>query len=159
MPWLAKYLDAVRVKQILAFVQHGRRGWILMNKDVQDTTILSVPVFAKWCWVKFPQCISLNISCLFCLGSVHVCKHLDMLRDQSYKGQFCYELMIHYHSKQDDKNIKKHTAHTIVSWPNTKQWVNSSYFRFDDDNKTKHIFSPSSQGRWVNWKHTAPYIV
>ena len=23
----------------------------------------------------------------------------------------------------DDKNIERHTAHTIVSWPNPKQWV------------------------------------
>ena len=36
---------------------------------------------------------------------------------------------------------------------------NSSYFRFDDDNKTKWIFSKSSQGKLVNWTHTAPYNV
>ena len=60
---------------------------------------------------------------------------------------FCYGyLWIH-------KNIKRHTAHTIVNNDD------SSYFRFDDDNKTKYIFSQSSQGKWVNWKHTAPYIV
>ena len=35
----------------------------------------------------------------------------------------------------------------------------SSYFRFDDDNKTKCILSQWSHGKWVNWKHTAPYIV
>ena len=29
---------------------------------------------------------------------------------------------------------------------------NSSYFRFNDDNKTKCIFSQSSQRKWVNWK-------
>ena len=45
--------------------------------------------------------------------------------------------------------------HTIVSWP----MGNSSYFRFDYGNKTKYILSQSLQGRWVNWKHTAPYIV
>ena len=37
---------------------------------------------------------------------------------------------------------------------------NSSYFRFDDDNKTKYIYilSQSSQQKWVNWKHTAPHV-
>ena len=36
---------------------------------------------------------------------------------------------------------------------------NSSYLRFDDDDKTKCTFSQSSQGKWVNWKHTVPYNV
>ena len=62
------------------------------------------------------------------------------------------------HIKYNGKNIERHTAHTIVSWPNPKQWA-IVHFRFDDDNKTKYIFSQSSQGRWLNWKHTAPYIV
>ena len=35
---------------------------------------------------------------------------------------------------------------------------NSSYFRFDDD-KTKYIFSQSSQQRWVNWKHNPIYCI
>ena len=49
------------------------------------------------------------------------------------------------------KNIDRHIADTIVSWPNTEKTMgNSSYFRFDGDNKTKYIyiyiFSQSSQG-------------
>ena len=48
------------------------------------------------------------------------------------------------------KNIEGHTT-LILN--------NGSYFRFDDNDKTKCIFSQSSQGKWVNWKHTAPYIV
>ena len=36
--------------------------------------------------------------------------------------------------------------------------VNDSYFRFDDDNKTKYTFSQSSQENWVSWRPTAPYI-
>ena len=33
------------------------------------------------------------------------------------------------------KNTERHRAHTIVSWPNSKQWHNhGSIFRFDDDN-------------------------
>ena len=36
--------------------------------------------------------------------------------------------------------------------------VNDSYFRFDDDNKIKYIFSQSSQENWVSWRQTAPYI-
>ena len=40
-----------------------------------------------------------------------------------------------------DKNIERHTAHTIVSWPNPITMGNRSYFRFDDDNKTTYIYS------------------
>ena len=41
---------------------------------------------------------------------------------------------------REHKNIERHKAHTIVSWPNPKKMGNSSYFRFDDDNKTKYIY-------------------
>ena len=62
------------------------------------------------------------------------------------------------------KNIERHTADTIVSWPNPKQWVTvhtsdlmmiirqSVYIYI-------YIFSQSSQQKWVNWKHTALQIV
>ena len=33
-----------------------------------------------------------------------------------------------------NKNIERHTTHTIVSWANPKQW-NESYFRFEIDDK------------------------
>ena len=36
----------------------------------------------------------------------------------------------------DAKNIKRHTAHTIVTWHNPKQWI-IVHTLFDDDNKTK----------------------
>ena len=36
---------------------------------------------------------------------------------------------------------------------------NSSFYWFDNDDKTKYILSQSLQGKWVNWKHTASYIV
>ena len=63
-------------------------------------------------------------------------------------------------SQFNHKNIRRHTAYAIVSWPDPKQCMfNSSYFRYDDDNKTKYIFSQSSQGKWTNWKHTASYSV
>ena len=63
--------------------------------------------------------------------------------------------------KTIDKGIKKPTVHTIVSLPNPKQSIilHGSCFWFDDDNKTKYIFPKSSEGKWVNWKHTVPYIV
>ena len=60
------------------------------------------------------------------------------------------------------KNIERHTVHTIVVWPNPKQWliVHTSDL-MHDDNKTNYIYilSRSSQMEWVNWKHTAPHIV
>ena len=37
---------------------------------------------------------------------------------------------------QIHKNIKRQIAHTIVSWPNPKQWQ-MGQFRFDNDNKIK----------------------
>ena len=78
------------------------------------------------------------------------------------EGRFGDYLIIsdqYHNTKLFSNNIERHTAHTIVSWPSLKQWGNSSYFRFDDDNETKYIFSQSSQGRWVNWKYTTPYII
>ena len=58
------------------------------------------------------------------------------------------------------KYIERHTAHTIVSWPNPKQWIivhNSDLMMVI----RQSIYSDSSQGKWkwVNRKHTAPYIV
>ena len=47
------------------------------------------------------------------------------------------------------KNTERHTAPTIVSWSNHKQWVIDKVY----------IFSQSSQGEWINWKHTAPRIL
>ena len=43
----------------------------------------------------------------------------------------------------------------------TLPWTmdNSSYLQIDDDNKTKYILYCSSEGKWVNWTHTAPYIL
>ena len=60
------------------------------------------------------------------------------------------------------KNIERHTAHTIVSWPNTKQWVIVHTYDLMMIIKQSiyiYIFSQSPQGKWTNWKHTAPHIV
>ena len=42
--------------------------------------------------------------------------------------------------------------HTIVSWPNPKQWIIVHTTEV-------YIFFQSSQEKWVNWKHTASHIV
>ena len=66
------------------------------------------------------------------------------------------------HSILFNKNIERHAAHTIVSWPNTKQWVivNTSDLMMIIRQKIYiYIFIQSSQGKWVNWKHTAPHFV
>ena len=58
------------------------------------------------------------------------------------------------------RKIKRHTAHAIVSWPNPKKWVivhTSDLMMII--RQSLYIFSQSSQGKWVNWKHTAPHIV
>ena len=60
------------------------------------------------------------------------------------------------------KNLERHTADTIVSWPNPKQWVivhTSDLTMIIRQSIYIYIFSQSSQGEWVNWKHTAPHIV
>ena len=49
-----------------------------------------------------------------------------------------------------------HKARTIVSWPNPKQWLYDSYFRFDDGDKIKYTFSRPSKENRVSWRHTAP---
>ena len=42
------------------------------------------------------------------------------------------------------KNIEKLTAHTIVSWPNPKQWQRfCSYFLFDHDKTITYMYSYS----------------
>ena len=77
--------------------------------------------------------------------------------------QLCFEL----HAVTVDikwllcsKDIERHIAHTIVSWPDPKQWViaHTSDFMMIV-RQSIYIFSKSSQRKWVNWKHTAPHIV
>ena len=67
---------------------------------------------------------------------------------------------LHYHSLNHlHKNIKRHTAHTIVSWPNPNQWIivhTSDLMMFII--RQSNIFSQPSRGNRVNWKNTAPYI-
>ena len=58
----------------------------------------------------------------------------------------------------ENKNIKRHTAHTIVSWPNPKQWIIVHTSDLMMITRQSNIFSQPSRGNWVNWKHTAPYI-
>ena len=55
-------------------------------------------------------------------------------------------------------NIKRHTAHTIVSWPNPKQWIIVHTSDLMMMITQSNILSQPSQGNWVNWKHTATYI-
>ena len=56
------------------------------------------------------------------------------------------------------KNIERHTADTIVSWPNPKQWVIVHTSDLMMKVYKVYIFS-QSQEKWINWKHTAPHIV
>ena len=63
-------------------------------------------------------------------------------------------------SRSQHKNINRHTTHTIVSWPNPKQCVivhTSNLMMII--RQSIYIFSQSSQGKWVIWKHTAPQII
>ena len=59
---------------------------------------------------------------------------------------------------QGHKNIKRHTAHTIVSSPNPKQWIIDHTSDLMMIIRQSNIFSQPSRGNWVKWKHTAPYI-
>ena len=63
-----------------------------------------------------------------------------------------------YLQKVFGKNIKRYTAHTIVSWPNHKQWqkFHRPYFRFDDDNKIKHMYSHNLHKKMVKLKTHSP---
>ena len=79
----------------------------------------------------------------------------------------CTSLLHWRHNERDSasthqrlhKNIERHTAHTIVSWPYPKQWVivHTSDFMMIT-RQSVYILCQSSQGKWVNWKHTAAYI-
>ena len=57
------------------------------------------------------------------------------------------------------KNIKKDTAHTIVSWPNPKQWeiVHTSNLIMII-RQSIYIISIITR-KWINWNHMAPRIV
>ena len=57
------------------------------------------------------------------------------------------------------KNTKKHTAHTIVSWPNPKQWeiVHTSNLIMII-RQSIYILSIITR-KWINWNHMAPRIV
>ena len=62
------------------------------------------------------------------------------------------------------KNIERQrpTAHTIVSWPNPKQWVivhTSALMMIIRQSIYIYIFSQSSQRNWVNWKHSPTYCI
>ena len=81
-----------------------------------------------------------------------------------FRGIFLWTMCQWNNQNDTDKNTERHTAHTIVSWHNPKQWVivhtsdlmmlirQSIYIYI-------YIFSQSSQGKWVNWKHTTSRIV
>ena len=55
------------------------------------------------------------------------------------------------------KNIKGHTVHTIVSWPNPKQWIIGHTSDLMMIIRQSNILSQPSRWNWVNWKQTAPY--
>ena len=64
-----------------------------------------------------------------------------------------------WNSHSNLKNIERRTAHTIVSWPNPKQWVivhTSDLMMII--RQSIYIFSQLSQRKWVNWKHTAHWV-
>ena len=48
------------------------------------------------------------------------------------------------------KNIKRRTAHTIVSWPNPKQWITVHTSDLMMIIRQSNIFSQPSRGNWVN---------
>ena len=65
----------------------------------------------------------------------------------------------HFSNLFQYKNIERHTADTIVSWPNPKQWIIVHTSDLIMVIRQSYIFSQSSQEKWGNWIHTAPHIV
>ena len=59
---------------------------------------------------------------------------------------------LHHGNTNRDKNIKRHTAHTIVSWPNPKQWILVHTSDLMMIIRQSNILSQPSRGNWVNWK-------
>ena len=58
-----------------------------------------------------------NLGSSFVLYSV-LC-YIHLIADSCCLGYWCSQVI----SSHDDKNIERQTAHTIVSWPNPKQWI------------------------------------
>ena len=97
---------------------------------------------AKW----RPSCLGLNV--------LRICADIS------------HESCVNHTTKQNTtkhmhilcNNIKRHTALTIVSWPNPKLLIIVHTFYLMMIVRQSNIFSQPSRGNWVNWKHTAPYI-
>ena len=57
------------------------------------------------------------------------------------------------------KNIERHAAGTIVSWPNPKQWVKVHTSDLMMIIRQSIYILSIITTEWVYWKHTAPHIV
>ena len=89
--------------------------------------------------------------------------HSFKLAKATLKSDFSFARILHVNqwwlrSGQCNKNTKSHTAHTIVSWPNPKQWVIVHTSDLMIIRQSIYILSVITR-KWVNWKHTAPHIV
>ena len=75
-------------------------------------------------------------------------------RSSGRSGWLFTIITVHVDKKWLHKNTERHTVHTIVSWPNPKQ-----YFRFDDDNKTKYIYSLTQPTKNTQKTHSPVYCI
>ena len=60
---------------------------------------------------------------------------------------------------QIHKNTKRHTAHTIVPWPNPKQWVIVHTSDLMMIIRQSIYILPIISRKWVNWKHNPTYCI
>ena len=104
-------------------------------------------------WVHFNPTMDMKSHVQLSLGW----NYLSMPKHPWYHSKFAPHLMMVVLSmrgfKLIHKNIVRQTAHTIVSWPNPKQWLT-----IHTSDLMKYTFSQSWQANRVSWRHTAPYI-
>ena len=138
-----------------------------------------IPCTQAWLYMKKCSCLPnwspitgeifcLHVILLFQLSSCPLYWWLLIILGMSYETshgistqilQIAYRSILQLQIPQSHyyKNIVRHTAHTIVSWPNPKQWlmINTSGLMMIIRESTH---SHDHHRTRVSWRHTAPYI-
>ena len=128
----------------------------LLHWHCGNLTIAPVPAKQPW-WIW------INTSCEFIMNDCITTTKQSTAKSCAYFLGYTvwlgYQLKAIELIKIIDKYIARHTAHTIVSWPDPKQWIivnTSDLMRMI--RQSIYIFSIITR-EMGKLKHTAPYIV
>ena len=99
--------------------------WWLLNESLYSiirynaffVSCLMFHITIKWFWIWYCYSFLLGFKCIF---QVYSSGFSLLWYGYRYHVTLC---ICHLHNLWCHKNIERHTVHTIVSWPNPKQWV------------------------------------